>query len=130
VIVLDASAVIELLRGSETGRAIAQRLSSDDEGLHVPHLLDIEVAQGLRRLVRVGELDPTRGEAAVEDLADLAALRHPHEDLLPRIWEMRDNLTAYDAVYVALAETLDAVLLTLDQGLARAPGHHARIELL
>ena len=130
MIVLDASAVIELLRGSETGQVIAERLSADQETLHVPHLLDVEVAQGLRRLASLGELASARAEAAINDLADLSAVRHPHEDLLPRMWVLRNNLTAYDAVYVALAEALDAALLTLDGGIARAPGNRARVELL
>ncbi len=130
MIVLDASVVIELLRGSVTGRGVAERLAADYPALHVPHLLDVEVAQGLRRLVRIGELAPTRAAEAIEDLTDLTAVRHAHEDLLPRVWAMRDNLTAYDAVYVALAEALDAKLLTLDRRLAKAPGHRAQVELL
>ena len=130
MIVLDASAAIELLRRSEIGRRVAERLAADDEALHVPHLLDVEVSQGLRRLVRVGELSPTRAGAAIEDLSDLTVVRHAHDDLLLRVWAMRDNLTAYDAVYVALAEALDATLLTLDGRLAKAPGHRARVQLL
>ncbi len=130
MIVLDASAAIELLRRSEIGRQVAERLADDDEALHVPHLLDVEVAQGLRRLVRIGEIAPTRAEAALAILADLAVVRHGHEGLLPRVWAMRDNLTAYDAVYVALAEVLDATLLTLDGRLAKAPGHRAQVRLL
>ncbi len=130
MIVLDASAAIELLRGSVAGREVAERLAAEDHTLHVPHLLDVEVAQGLRRLVRIGELAPTRAAEAIEDLTDLAAVRHAHEDLLPRVWAMRDNLTAYDAVYIALAEALDATLLTLDRRLAKAPGHRAQVQLL
>lgn len=129
MIVLDASAVIELLRRSSAGRLVAERLGAEDV-LHVPHLLDIEVLQGLRRLVRIGQLAPTRAGEAVVDLVDLAAIRHDHERLLPRVWALRDNLTAYDAVYVALAEALDAPLMTMDRGLAEAPGHGARVQLL
>ena len=130
MIVLDASAVIELLRGSVAGREVAERLAAEDQTLHVPHLLDVEVAQGLRRLVRIGELAPARAAEAIADLTDLTAVRHAHQDLLPRIWAMRDNLTAYDAVYVALAEALDATLLTIDRRLAKAPGHRAQVQLL
>ena len=130
MIVLDASAAIELLRRSDIGRHVAKLLARDEEDVHIPHLLDVEVAQGLRTLVRIGELRPARAGEAIEDLANLAAIRHAHEGLLPRVWALRDNLTSYDAVYVALAEALDAPLLTLDARLARAPGHWARIELL
>ena len=130
MIVLDASAAIELLRRSEIGRHVANLLARDDEDVHVPHLLDVEVAQGLRRLVRIGEVRPARAGEAIEDLANLAAIRHAHEGLLPRVWALRDNLTSSDAVYVALAEALDATLVTLDAGLAHAPGHTASVELL
>jgi predicted nucleic acid-binding protein len=130
VIVLDASAAIELLRRSTIGLAVAARLGDEREDLHVPHLLDVEVSQGLRRLVRVGELTVSRAREAIEDLADLDTVRHSHEVLLQRVWHLRDNLTAYDAVYVALAEALDAPLLTLDARLANAPGHRAEVELL
>lgn len=129
MIVLDASAAIELLRGSGAGRTVAEYLRTD-EALHVPHLLDVEVTQGLRRLVRTGELEPARAEAALDDLTDLAAVRHSHDGLVRRAWTLRENLTAYDAVYVALAEVLDATLLTLDARLAKAPGHQVTIHLL
>lgn len=98
--------------------------------LHTPHLLDIEVAQVLRRYAMAGEIDRQRGAAALTDLADLPLRRYPHDILLPRVWELRNNLTAYDAVYVALAEALDAPLLTRDKRLAAAAGHHARVELV
>ena len=78
----------------------------------------------------IGEIDRDRGAAALADLADLPVRRYPHDILLPRVWELRNNLTAYDAVYVALAEALDAPLLTRDKRLAAAAGHHARVELV
>ena len=87
------------------------------------------VAQVLRRYERTGGLSTTRGAGALRDLEDLAIERYPHRPLLPRVWELRANLTAYDAVYVALAEALEATLLTGDARLARAP-HRARVELL
>lgn len=129
MIVLDASAALELLRGSPVGAAVATHLRAG-EGAHAPHLLDIEVTQGLHRLVASGVLPVARARQAVEDLVDLDLIRHEHELLLPRVWEMRENLTAYDGVYVALAEALDATLLTGDRRLADAPGHRARVALL
>ncbi len=98
--------------------------------LHVPHLLDVEVAQVIRRHAANREIDAERGRMALADLADFPLRRYPHDFLLPRVWELRNNLTAYDAIYVALAEVLDAPLLTRDKRLATAPGHHARIELV
>ena len=94
-----------------------------------PHLLDIEVAQVLRRFVAGGKVTPVRAREALDDLLDLALTRYPHGVLLGRVWELRSNLTAYDAAYVALAEALDAVLVTCDGKIAEAPGHRARIEV-
>jgi predicted nucleic acid-binding protein len=93
-------------------------------------LLDVEVAQVVRRYAANGEIDVERGRMALADLADLPLHRYPHDFLLPRVWDLRNNLTAYDAMYVALAEVLDAPLLTRDKRLAASPGHHARIELV
>ena len=98
--------------------------------LHAPHLLDVEVAQVIRRHAANREIDAERGRMALADLADFPLHRYPHDFLLPRVWDLRNNLTAYDAMYVALAEVLDAPLLTRDKRLAAAPGHHARIELV
>jgi predicted nucleic acid-binding protein len=128
--VLDASAVVELLLGTKLGRSIATRIADPEIGLHAPHLLDVEVAQALRRFVRDGELDSGVARAALEDLRSLDLERHGHEPLLDRVWALRPNLTAYDAVYVALAEALDAILLTCDARMARAPGVQKRIELV
>lgn len=100
------------------------------ERLHAPHLIDIEVAQVLRRLLQRKEITDNRAEQAFEDGAQLVIERHPHPPLLARIWQLRDSLSAYDAAYVALAEALPAVLLTCDAKLARAHGHRARIELI
>lgn len=122
MIVLDASALLELLLGTAAGRAIANRIADPSIGLHVPHLVDVEVAQALRRYVRAGEFDAATGAAALEDLRSLDLQRHAHEPLLDRIWARRQNLSAYDATYVALAEALDTVVLTCDGRLARASG--------
>ena len=103
MIVLDASALVELLLGTEQGRSIGARIADPALGLHVPHLADLEVAQVLRRYVRQRELDAAAAASALDDLHALDLQRHAHEPLLDRVWGLRQNLTAYDAVYVALA---------------------------
>ena len=90
----------------------------------------MEVTQVFRRHVARGAITVSRAEEALQDLLDLRVRRYPHVLFLWRVWELRDNLTAYDALYVALAETLDATLLTCDRKLASAPGHHARVEVI
>lgn len=99
-----------------------------DRTVCAPHLIDIEVTQALRRYARSGEISDERGREALADLADLPISRYPHTALLPRIWELRNNITAYDAVYVALAEALDAVLLTRDRRLATTAKDHVQVE--
>jgi predicted nucleic acid-binding protein len=130
VIVVDASAVIEVVLRTRTAAAVERRLHDMRETLHAPHLIDIEVAHVIRRFAANGEIAGERGQAAIEDLADFPLRRHPHLLLLPRIWELRHNLTAYDAAYVVLAEVLDAPLITRDRRLAASSGHEARIELI
>jgi predicted nucleic acid-binding protein len=130
VIVVDASALLEVLLNTSAGSLVAPRLFTENETLHTPHLLDLEIAQVLRRYALTGELNPTRGLQALEDLADFPLTRYPHDLLLPRIWELRHNITAYDAAYIALAEALAAPLLTRDAAFSSAPGHHAQIELV
>ncbi len=128
--ILDASAVVEILMGSRVGKLVAERIQAAAAVPRSLALVDLEVANTLRRLVRLGELDVRRADGAVSDLAALALVRFPHTPLLARIWELRDRLTAYDAAYVALAEELGAPLLTLDARLARAGGHSAKIDLV
>ena len=130
MIVLDASAAVEWLLQTSSGLLVAQRMFSLKETLHAPHLLDVEVAQAFRRYVAVGALAVSRAEEALQDLADLRVRRYPHLLFLRRVWELRDNLTVYDALYVALAETLDATLVTCDRKIALAPGHRARVEII
>jgi len=130
MIVVDASAVFELLLRTAAGKAIERQLFAPGRELNAPYLLDVEVAQAFRRNAAAGTLDSERGRQALADLADLPVRRYPHDFLLPRVWELRNNLTAYDAIYVALAESLDAPLLTRDHRLANAAGHDARIELV
>ena len=129
-LVLDASAAIEWLLQTKVGAKVEARIFSEAATVHAPHLLDIEVAQVLRRYVAAGTIAASRGHDALEDLVDLSLTRYPHEWLLDRVWELRDNLTAYDATYVALAEALDAPLVTCDGKMALARGHHARIEVV
>ena len=130
MIVLDASAAIEWLLQSPAGIKIDKRILAPPESLHAPHLLDIEVAQVLRRYVREKMISAQRGQEALEDLAGLPLERYPHDFLIPRVWALRATLTAYDAVYVALAELLDARLLTCDRKIASASGHSADVEVI
>ena len=127
MIVLDASAAIEWLFQSPVGRKIDRRMFGASESLHAPHLIDVEVAQVLRRYVRDKTITAQRGQEALEDLRDLPLSRYPHDFLIPRIWGLRATLTAYDAVYVALAELLGATLLTCDSKIAAAPDHDAKV---
>ncbi len=130
MIVLDASAVIELLLVTPTGVRVGHRISPPRESLHAPHLLDVEVAQVLRRYLFTGALTQRRSEEALQDLMDMDVARYSHVELLPRVWHLRRNVTAYDALYLALAEALDTPLLTCDRRLARSTGHRARVELV
>ena len=130
MIVVDASALLEFLLQTALGAQVEARLFRREDELHAPHLLDVEVVQGLRRLVRAGEVSPGRAEEAIADLTELDLHRHPHLDLLGRAWRLRNNVTAYDAMYVALAEALDAPIVTCDGPLATVPGHRARIEVV
>lgn len=133
MIVLDASAVIEWLLQTPKAAAVEARLLSAPTQLsrwHAPHLLDVEVAQVFRKHVAKGMMSAARGHEALQDLLDLPLVRYPHDFLLPRVWELRRNLTAYDAVYVALAETLGVPLVTCDASIAGAPGHSAQVEVI
>lgn len=130
MIVLDASALVELLLETSTGHAVAARIADPSLGLHVPHLVDVEVTQALRRYARDGDIEPASAATALDNLRDLDLQRHAHDPLLDRVWSLRQNLTAYDAVYIALAEALDTRVLTCDRRMARAPGVSRRVELL
>ena len=130
MIVLDASALIDLLLRLDGAEMIGDRVFAPGRSLHVPHLVDLEVAQVLRRYVLQGEVAEVRAEEAFDDLAALRLQRYPHDVFLPRIWELRHAVTAYDAAYLALAEALDVPLLTRDRRLAGAGGHRATIELV
>lgn len=130
MIVVDASAVLEALLQTAAASAVEEHLFSEGVPLHAPHLLDLEVAQVLRRHAAIGQIEPPRCRDALDALRAFPLRRYSHDVLLERVWELRHNLTAYDAAYVALAEALDATLLTRDRHLAAASGHRARIELV
>ncbi len=130
MIVIDASAALELILRTASGERVEVRALDPNERLYAPYLLDLEVAQVLRRLVQLREITAARAQQALEDFSALVVERSAHRELLPRIWELRDSMTAYDGAYVALAEALDAPLLTCDGRLARSHGHRATIELL
>jgi predicted nucleic acid-binding protein len=133
VIVIDASAAIEWVLQTAKGAQIEVRIfrkRGESPRLHAPHLLDVEVAQVLRRHVSKGLISEARGQTALEDFLQIPLLRYPHDVLLPRVWQLRKNLTAYDAVYIALAEALEMPLLTCDANIAGAPGHRARVDVI
>jgi predicted nucleic acid-binding protein len=130
LIVIDASALLEILLRTDRADRLMERAFEGSEQMHAPQLLDIEITQVLRRLVRQKEITVTRAEQALDDLANLLIERHEHQALVPRVWQLRDSLNAYDGAYVALAEALAAPLLTCDAKLARVHGHRASIELV
>lgn len=127
---LDASALLELLLDTNKGRMVAVRIADRTETLHAPHLIDLEVAQVLRRFVARGLLEEGRSSQAIDDLRDLELNRYPHHVLLRRIWELRHNASAYDAAYLALAEALGAPLLTSDARVADLPAVRATVEVV
>lgn len=129
MIVLDASALLEVLLRTPPGLSLEPRLFQAGEALHAPHLIDLEVVQVLRRYWLRQEISPGRAAEAIDDLVDFPLIRYPHEPFIERIWELRGTLTAYDAAYIALAEALNAPLVTFDSRLASAGGHRARIRL-
>jgi predicted nucleic acid-binding protein len=129
MIVLDTSAAVDWLLRTAAGQRIEQRIYAHQDTLHSVHLLDVEFLQVLRRLVRQRTLTAKRAEEALEDLAALRITRYAPVLLLQRIWRLRQNLSACDAAYVALAEKLKAPLITRNRRIAAAPGHNAAIEV-
>lgn len=127
MIVVDTSAVLSILVGRPDSPGLAERIRSDAD-LHAPHLLDVEFQHALRRLTLSGAISDDRANDARTDFADLAIVRYPHVSLADRMWELRHNMTVYDAAFVVLAEVLGAPLVTCDVRLARAPGHRAEVE--
>jgi predicted nucleic acid-binding protein len=130
MIVVDASAALEVLLKTPAAAAIEARLFQGAQTLHVPHLADVEVAHVLRRLALTNQVNAQNCRTALDDWLFFPVRRYAHDPLLARVWELRRNMTAYDAVYIALAEALGAPLLTHDARLAKAPGHTATVELV
>jgi predicted nucleic acid-binding protein len=129
VIVLDASAALDWLLQTSVGQQIENRIYAHGESLHAPHLLDLEVAQVLRRLVREAVVSAQRADQALQDLINLRVTRYPHFVFLSEIWRLRNNLSAYDAAYFALTKHLRATLITRDARLASASARGVSIEL-
>lgn len=128
MIVLDASVVVEFLLNGDSSVGLRDELAANDEQFIVPHLIDVEVTSAFRRLAAGRQIDAHTGEALLKDLAELPAERYGHTFLLPRIWELRNNFSSYDATYIALAELMNAVLYTRDGKLRK--GHRARVKIL
>jgi predicted nucleic acid-binding protein len=119
VIVVDASVLTEFLLGRPAAHdALESSRGWSAEPLHAPALVELETLNALRGLVRGRRIPAERAREALADLEELRLVRHPHRALLARVWALRDQLTAYDAAYVVLAEALDATLLTSDRALA------------
>ena len=130
MIVLDASAALEFLLNTPLGERVGDRLSRPGETLHAPHLLDVEVLHVVRRLGAAGTLGERQASRVLGDLSDLPLVRYSHQDLVGRAWTLRATLTAYDAMYVSLAEALEATVVTCDLRLGRAHGHRAEVEVV
>lgn len=128
MIVPDTSGVVGALVGRPPAPGLLERIRDAGE-LHAPHLIDVEFLHALRLLVAAGLLTDDRASDARLDFADLAIIRHPHDPLADRMWELRHNLTPDDAAFVALAEAMEVPLVTCDGRLARSSGHRARIQL-
>lgn len=128
MLVVDTSAILAALTGRPRIPALVERLATDGD-LHAPHLIDVELIHALRRLVMNGDLSEDRAEDCRTDFADLTIMRYPHQSLADRMWELRDNLTAYDAAFVVLSEVLAVPLVTCDARLLEAPGNRSDVQL-
>lgn len=128
MLVVDASALYEVLTGGRRAEPLRRRLIDDpDQG--APHAIEAEVIAVIRREESRGRLDPTAAYQAVDDLRDWPGERYGHRGLLDRVWELRANVRTWDGLYVALAEALDATLVTLDARLARVPSLPCRVDV-
>jgi predicted nucleic acid-binding protein len=128
MLVVDTSAILDAIAAYESAPGLIARLAADGD-LHAPHVIDVEILHALRGMLMREEITPERAADARTDFAETVLLRYPHEPLSDRIWELRHNLSAYDAAFVALAETLEMPLVTCDARLASSSGHNAQIEL-
>lgn len=126
---MDASAILDVLLQTPAARRVSRVLFAAGQTLHAPHLIDLEIAQVLRRYARSASISADRGAEALSDFLDFPLTRYPHFVLLNRVWQMRHNLSAYDAAYLALSEALDAPLFTRDRALART-GSRVQVELI
>lgn len=130
MIVVDASAVVELVLRMDRWQGVADLVLGQGARPHAPCFLEVEVLHALRRLERLGAIDAPRAQLGLENLRDLYWIRYPLQPLVDRVWGLRHNLTSYDAFYVALAEALGVPLVTTDARLGRAPGHSATIRVV
>jgi predicted nucleic acid-binding protein len=130
LIVLDASVLVPAIADDAAAGAVARARLRADPDLHVPHIADLEVLSVLRRLQRVGRIDAARSANALRDLEDLRLVRYPHWPLAARIWDLRGNLTPYDACYIVLAETLGCTLVTGDARISRVGGTRCEVEVV
>jgi predicted nucleic acid-binding protein len=128
MLVVDAGCLFEALIGTPVGQVVKRHLAADDDHA-APHMVDVETMNVIRKYHLDGRLDETAARQAVEDLELWPGERFAHTRLIPRAWELRNNVRGWDAFYVALAEALDATLLTLDERLSRALGPRCRIEV-
>ena len=129
MIVLDASAVFEMIIGKDNSALVFQSIADSSELICAPEIIDLEVIQALRRHINLKWLTPVESENIFGIFTALPLMRMSHQPLTTRIWELKSNMTAYDASYVALAEQLDAPLWTFDGKYTRTPGHNAKIRL-
>jgi predicted nucleic acid-binding protein len=127
VIVADASAILEVLLNAAASAAVRSHLFAFGQTIHIPHLTDVEVVHVLRRYARMNSLSAMRAQMALHDYLDMPMVRYPHDVLLRRMWQLRQNASAYDAAYLALAEALDAPFVTCDRALSSIPGHRAKV---
>lgn len=130
MIVVDASAALDLLLRTERFDFVSRNIAGGEQSVHAPDVLDAEVLGGLRRKVRLGQVESGRAEVALMDLVELPVRLHRPRPLIARAWELRENVAAMDALYLALAETLRAGLLTTDGPLAKAARRHTRVQVI
>lgn len=130
MIVVDASALVEVLTRSPVAGTVEDFLMRNQDGLHAPHLLDIECAHVIRRYVQLGIMESRHAQASISGLQNFRLVRHSHVPLLGRVWDLREVFSAYDATYVALAESLHAPLLTRDARLARSAAKYVKMQLV